>query len=209
MKNKTGEHVPPPRPKRKSANPYPHKAPESLPSTTKSTPPSDIDAKSTAQKPAQEQPAPPSSGAVNGRPTGPSYQWEELGNQSGKADCRLPNFAEVYRALGELFDPSGSGSEETLFRLPPMEKETLALLSRNLTANLHSKQVWEGQMQIVNQQQPVKGPPQEYRVAWQVKRGNNRLQSQTGEKQKSKKGKTSKKKNKESARDDRGKILKH
>lgn len=90
-----------------------------------------------------------------------------------------------------------------------MEKETLALLSRNLTANLHSKQVWEGQMQIVNQQQPVKGPPQEYRVAWQVKRGNNRLQSQTGEKQKSKKGKTSKKKNKESARDDRGKILKH
>mmetsp|Transcript_978 Transcript_978/g.6138 ORF Transcript_978/g.6138 Transcript_978/m.6138 type:complete len:210 (-) Transcript_978:901-1530(-) len=209
MKNKTGEHVPPPRPKRKSANPYPHKAPESLPSTIKSTPPSDIDAKSTAQKPAQEQPAPPSSGAVNGRPAGPPFQREELGNQSGNADCRLPNFAEVYRALGELFDPSSSGSEETLFRLPPMEKETLALLSRNLTANLYSKQVWEDQMQIVNQPPSLKSPPQEYGGTWQVKRGNNRLQSQTGQKQKSKKGKTSKKKSKESARDDRGQITKH
>lgn len=209
MKNKTGEHVPPPRPKRKSANPYPHKAPDSLPSTTKSNLQTDIDAKSTAQKPTQEQPTLPSSGAVDGRPAGPSFQPEELGNQSGNADCRLPNFAEVYRALGELFDPSSSGSEETLYRLAPMEKETLALLSRNLTANLHSKQVWDDQMQIVNQLEPLKGVPQDYRVAWQAKRGNNRSQSQTGEKQRSKKGKTSKKKSKESARDDRGKTVKH
>lgn len=208
MKNKTGEHVPPPRPKRKSANPYPHKAPDPGPSTERSTVSRAPDANFTAQKTTQEQSAAPSSRTFSENTAGPSFQGEEQADRCAKFNSSLPNFAEVYRVLGELFDPSSSMSGEMLFRLPPMEKETLTLLSRNLTANLHSKQVWEDHMRIVNQQQTSKDPPQACRTAWQVKRGNNRAHHQTGEKQKSRKGKVPKKKSKQSGMDGRGERMK-
>lgn len=151
VKNNTGERVPPPRPKRKSANPYPHKAPGIGTSILKTDPQERSEPKLGVQKVAAGKPTASSSRAVSGSFAGPSSQATDKRLQGGDTKS-LPNFAEVYEALGSMFDPAGSNDGDLLLKLPPLERETLTLLARNLSANLQNDQVRGEQMQILSQQ---------------------------------------------------------
>ncbi|KAK7396542.1 hypothetical protein VNO78_17623 [Psophocarpus tetragonolobus] len=50
----------------------------------------------------------------------------------------LPNFAEVYRFIGSVFDPDTNGHVQKLKEMDPLNFETVLLLMKNLTTNLSS-----------------------------------------------------------------------
>lgn len=115
--------MPPPRPKRKSALPYPHKA-----KTPKSC---DV---STDQTTTDERRAADYGARVN--------------------QLASPNFAEVYRFLSRLFDPSSNTGIEDLRKMKPLDRQTLGFLFDNLTFNLQSSRMWDEQMQNVSLGKP-------------------------------------------------------
>lgn len=49
-----------------------------------------------------------------------------------------PDFAEVYRFIGSVFDPACTDHLSRLRRMAPIDKETVLLLMRNLSINLSS-----------------------------------------------------------------------
>ncbi|KAF7804500.1 protein REVEILLE 8-like isoform X1 [Senna tora] len=156
QKNGTIAHVPPPRPKRKAAHPYPQKAPKNvlvpLPasmayassantlapelSTTYYvyyvTDSADIGSKGIARI---------SNSSLSG--VGNSarmLQSSEIPKQGKQAPVLhgLPDFAEVYGFIGSVFDPDTKGHVQKLKEMDPINFETVLLLMRNLTVNLSS-----------------------------------------------------------------------
>jgi hypothetical protein len=50
----------------------------------------------------------------------------------------LPDFAQVYRFIGSVFDPNATGHLQKLKTMDPLDVETVLLLMRNLSINLNS-----------------------------------------------------------------------
>ncbi|XVF73126.1 hypothetical protein PTKIN_Ptkin12aG0176800 [Pterospermum kingtungense] len=50
----------------------------------------------------------------------------------------IPDFAQVYRFIGSVFDPNASGHVQKLKQMDPINLETVVLLMRNLSVNLTS-----------------------------------------------------------------------
>ncbi|CAN6177176.1 unnamed protein product [Urochloa humidicola] len=168
QKNGTGEHLPPPRPKRKAAHPYPHKASKNvsqavlsqLPPQTEQGSVMSMDT-STAVRNVNTNAAVPSwdntpvqpfsashvQGAVatnncSSSIESPSRTWptsEAVEQDNVVPPLRaMPNFARVYSFLGSIFDPDTSGHLQRLKAMDPIDVETVLLLMRNLSTNLTS-----------------------------------------------------------------------
>ncbi|CAL5422464.1 unnamed protein product [Camellia sinensis] len=59
-------------------------------------------------------------------------------NPHGVEGMRIPDFAEVYRFMGSVFDLDTQGHVQKLKEIDPINFETALLLMRNLTINLSS-----------------------------------------------------------------------
>ncbi|KAG8059871.1 hypothetical protein GUJ93_ZPchr0002g24405 [Zizania palustris] len=147
QKNGTSDHVPPPRPKRKAAHPYPQKASKNEPGYTLKTDSSSMlrnSGMSTTvsswthnyipQIVASSMVKDLGAGAVgtnyfcSSSTEGPARAWQPV----------MPDFAQVYSFLGSVFDPSTGGHLQKLKEMNPIDVETALLLMRNLSINLTS-----------------------------------------------------------------------
>ncbi|XP_047324235.1 protein REVEILLE 6-like isoform X2 [Impatiens glandulifera] len=167
QKSGTAEHLPPPRPKRKASHPYPQKASKSegsLPaptsepgfrkgsdcssSLTKNPVMSTTDVASWTENSLQTTNL---SHATKGKlltnnccsstestpRTRPTLEMTDQGNH-GSSLRVLPDFAQVYRFIGSVFDPDATGHLQKLKKMDPIDVETVLLLMRNLSINLTS-----------------------------------------------------------------------
>ncbi|WZZ29738.1 hypothetical protein YC2023_013139 [Brassica napus] len=117
QKNGTLAHVPPPRPKRKAAHPYPQKA-----SKNADIGPLNVSSPSTSGMGS-------SSRTISGS--------EIVAKQPMVVLQGVPDFAEVYSFIGSVFDPETRLDHvEKLKEMDPINFETVLLLTRNLTVNL-------------------------------------------------------------------------
>ncbi|XP_024389911.1 protein REVEILLE 3 isoform X5 [Physcomitrium patens] len=148
QKNGTGEHVPPPRPKRKSAQPYPQKAPKCVPAQVQVSDglnaqavqaessygiKSEVEGVSLTAVRA-------SSNSISGSSPGGWPQHVLPASQIAPESCirAAPDFTEVYKFIGSVFDPGVSGHLRKLKEMSPIDRETVLLLMRNLSINLAS-----------------------------------------------------------------------
>ncbi|KAG8071862.1 hypothetical protein GUJ93_ZPchr0006g44757 [Zizania palustris] len=154
QKNGTSEHVPPPRPKRKAAHPYPQKATKNDSSSTLRN--SGMNAVASSWTHNSIPPILVSSmvkedlgaGAMgpnnfcSSSTEGPARAWQpgETNDQMNQVPSLrlMPDFAQVYSFLGSVFDPSTSGHLEKLKEMNPIDVETALLLMKNLSINLTS-----------------------------------------------------------------------
>ncbi|XP_073130512.1 protein REVEILLE 6-like [Henckelia pumila] len=153
------EHLPPPRPKRKAAHPYPQKASKIAVGVLR--PMSSL----------QASPLVPDTGSVSRPDTSASLRHYDtaaslpclIDNSVEKGDVRsggqslpgiycccrndssprarptvLPDFAQVYSFIGSVFDPNVTGHLQNLKKMDPIDIETVLLLMRNLSINLSS-----------------------------------------------------------------------
>ncbi|KAJ8773213.1 hypothetical protein K2173_028390 [Erythroxylum novogranatense] len=135
QKNGTGEHLPPPRPKRKAAHPYPQKAPRTA--STQSRPPGSFQSPTAILDPGYVQ-RPDSSPSTETTPRIlPIGETAEQGNHDYPLRV-LPDFAQVYNFIGSVFDPNVTGHLQKLKKMDPIDVETVLLLMRNLSVNLTS-----------------------------------------------------------------------
>ncbi|XP_026662434.2 protein REVEILLE 6-like isoform X4 [Phoenix dactylifera] len=130
QKNGTSEHVPPPRPKRKAAQPYPQKASKNASLQT-----------SSMLEPRYALTADTSSMLRNSTTSATVSSWVHSSVQPVSAPHApkvMPDFAEVYSFLGSVFDPNTSGHLQKLKEMDPIDVETVLLLMKNLSINLTS-----------------------------------------------------------------------
>ncbi|XP_064964487.1 protein REVEILLE 8-like isoform X3 [Musa acuminata AAA Group] len=157
QKNGNGAHVPPPRPKRKAAHPYPQKASKNAPPLARPIPLQTsfllergyalgTDSSSKLRNSTTE--GIKSGGAIvvdnccsssTGSPRGslPNCEKNCQGNQVPSLRV-VPDFVQVYNFLGSVFDPSTSCHLQKLSEMDPLDVETVLLLMRNLSINLTS-----------------------------------------------------------------------
>ncbi|XP_050116503.1 protein REVEILLE 8-like isoform X3 [Malus sylvestris] len=133
QKSGTTAHVPPPRPKRKAAHPYPQKASKNglLPLQASIAYPSSMNAIASTYSPWDE-----TSILTNPASDQILLSHEEFTNLHGTEG--LPDFAEVYSFIGSVFDPETKGHAQKLREMNPINFETVMLLMRNLSFNLSS-----------------------------------------------------------------------
>ncbi|CAN7141992.1 unnamed protein product [Brassica rapa subsp. narinosa] len=166
QKNGTLAHVPPPRPKRKAAHPYPQKASKnaqmslhvsmSFPTQINNVPGFtswDDDTSALLNIAVSEVILPKDELTTlyviesNGSTSGGSPSASGIGSSSRTlSDSKtanqapsmhgLPDFAEVYNFIGSVFDPDSKGRMKKLKEMDPINFETVLLLMRNLTVNL-------------------------------------------------------------------------
>ncbi|XP_022861100.1 protein REVEILLE 6 isoform X2 [Olea europaea var. sylvestris] len=159
QKSGTNEHLPPPRPKRKAAHPYPQKASKVVVSQSTSS----FQASPTVPVPgsvrrldsspllghpdrAASMPGRTENSAqINSSPhlkNGDTISaGQSLANIKSNPRTRptvLPDFAQVYKFIGSIFDPNVSGHLQKLKNMDPIDIETVLLLIRNLSINLAS-----------------------------------------------------------------------
>ncbi|KAI4378755.1 hypothetical protein MLD38_016191 [Melastoma candidum] len=151
QKNGTVAHVPPPRPKRKAAHPYPQKAPKNghiswdessmsmYAGSCQNIPAIDIE-----NFPCEEADIGSKGVArvhcdwLSGEGT-LSQTLEELEQKSQAPVLQgMPDFAEVYSFIGSFFDTDIERHVEKLAEMDPVNFETVLLLMRNLAFNLSS-----------------------------------------------------------------------
>ncbi|CAM0944759.1 unnamed protein product [Alopecurus aequalis] len=161
QKNGTSEHVPPPRPKRKAAHPYPQKASKNEPGYALKTDPSSMlrnSGMNVAISSWTHNSIPPiiasslvkdlGAGSMDANiycsssSEGPPRAWQpgETNDQINQVPSLriMPDFAQVYSFLGSVFDPSTKGHLQKLKEMNPIDVETALLLMRNLSINLTS-----------------------------------------------------------------------
>ncbi|KAL8544100.1 hypothetical protein ACS0TY_004587 [Phlomoides rotata] len=166
QKSGASEHLPPPRPKRKAAHPYPQKASKLAPDVSKE------------RSSFQASPAVPDAGFVrrpdpstllrhdsaasipgwaekplhsatfshvtggDARSAGKSVPYihsrDSKQSTSRTRPTVLPDFAQVYSFIGSVFDPNENGHLQKLKKMDPIDVETALLLMRNLSINLAS-----------------------------------------------------------------------
>ncbi|XP_073032013.1 protein REVEILLE 6-like isoform X1 [Primulina eburnea] len=154
------EHLPPPRPKRKAAHPYPQKA-------------SKISVGGVLRPMSSPQASPlvPDTGSVSWPDSSASLRHSDtdaslpclIDNSVKKGDISsggqslpgiycccgsdssprarptvLPDFAQVYNFIGSIFDPNVTGHLQKLKKMDQIDVETVLLLMRNLSINLSS-----------------------------------------------------------------------
>ncbi|KAH1216733.1 Protein REVEILLE 8 [Glycine max] len=164
QKNGTVAHVPPPRPKRKAAHPYPQKASKNvlvpLPasvgyaSSRNTLAPgfASWDETSLLMNAGADKPMTCQDELNNGITQITNSSLSGVGNstrtlltseipkQGKQAPVLhgLPDFAEVYGFIGSVFDPETNDHVQKLKEMDPINFETVLLLMRNLTVNLSS-----------------------------------------------------------------------
>jgi len=169
QKTQSGEHIPPPRPKRKSSTPYPVKnksqRTENINPETSSAWFSTLEGQ---QYLSQNQNWVANSALFNppGFPLEPNSLARYAADQqnalasitsplfdsiSQSNSTQVPNFAKIYAFLGSLFDPSTSNHMEALEEMSPLDKETVQLLMHNLAINLANKQLREQHTLLLEQ----------------------------------------------------------
>ncbi|XP_019053626.1 PREDICTED: protein REVEILLE 8 isoform X2 [Nelumbo nucifera] len=133
QKNGTVAHVPPPRPKRKAAYPYPQKASKNalLPLQASMAYPSTLNCVAPGYSPWDDKSVLTSTPSNRTAPSQDDYT--NLHAIEG-----IPDFAEVYSFIGSVFDPDTKGHLQKLKEMDPINFETVLLLMRNLTVNLSS-----------------------------------------------------------------------
>ncbi|XXG77633.1 hypothetical protein AAC387_Pa08g1749 [Persea americana] len=165
QKNGTSEHVPPPRPKRKAAHPYPQKASKNgcgvrmdsssmLRSSTPNAAMSSWAQNSTLPVNASLNASHVMKDAID--PVGPmivkNYCCSSTETNPGtwptcettdQGTCGpplqvMPDFAQVYSFIGSVFDPNTSGHLKKLKEMDPINVEAVVLLMKNLSVNLSS-----------------------------------------------------------------------
>ncbi|GAB2265152.1 Protein REVEILLE 6 [Dionaea muscipula] len=154
QKSGSNEHLPPPRPKRKAAHPYPQKAAKyDHPPALKS--PSDGAALSSWSGNCAQEVGKPHVTKGNMSSTGrlaanncssstESTPMAQANNETkeqlkhGPPLRVLPDFVQVYSFIGSVFDPDASNHLQRLKRMDPIDVETVLLLMRNLSINLSS-----------------------------------------------------------------------
>ncbi|XP_020549267.1 protein REVEILLE 6 isoform X4 [Sesamum indicum] len=164
QKSGTNEHLPPPRPKRKAAHPYPQKASKIAPVVSQEL--SSFHASSAVPDPGFIRR--PDSSALVGNPDTSIPGWTDkpvhstsfshvtrdarsagqslrniysCGSTESTPRTRptvLPDFAQVYSFIGSVFDPKVTGHLQKLKKMDPIDIETVLLLMRNLSVNLAS-----------------------------------------------------------------------
>ncbi|GAB2227669.1 hypothetical protein Droror1_Dr00009496 [Drosera rotundifolia] len=154
QKSGSNEHLPPPRPKRKAAHPYPQKAsrndpplvlknssstatlsssngnsvqPASIPHTRKG------DMSSTRVLPANN-----CSSSMESTPAAETNDETNGRSNYGPPLRVLPDFVQVYSFIGSVFDPDATDHLQRLKKMDPIDVETVLLLMRNLSINLSS-----------------------------------------------------------------------
>ncbi|KAG0581066.1 hypothetical protein KC19_4G222100 [Ceratodon purpureus] len=155
QKNGTGEHVPPPRPKRKSAQPYPQKAPKCAQvQVSDGLRTSTVQAESSYGTGIQPEiggvslnAVRASSNSISGSSPGGWPQHVLPASQVAPESCirAAPDFSEVYKFIGSVFDPGVSGHLRKLKEMTAIDRETVLLLMRNLSINLSSPDFEEHQ----------------------------------------------------------------
>ncbi|KAI3751097.1 hypothetical protein L2E82_22143 [Cichorium intybus] len=150
QKSGTNEHLPPPRPKRKAAHPYPQKAsknPPVLANVTSSfqtpefvrTDPSTV-VETNNEIVSGSQPVVLNYTSSN--ESTPKTRTNEVHEQRSHGlslpSRVLPDFAQVYGFIGSVFDPNTAGHLQKLKKMDPIDIETVLLLMRNLSINLTS-----------------------------------------------------------------------
>ncbi|OAY48365.1 protein REVEILLE 6 [Manihot esculenta] len=166
QKSGTNEHLPPPRPKRKAAHPYPQKATKNSPMLSQppgsfhllepgldgrpdsaSIPMNPMNNASTASQ-TNNLPAVSLSNQAKGANNccsstenvstmKPIGETAGLGNHGHRLRV-LPDFAQVYNFIGSVFDPNATSHLQRLKKMDPIDVETVLLLMRNLSINLTS-----------------------------------------------------------------------
>ncbi|KAL2562236.1 hypothetical protein AAZV13_20G126300 [Glycine max] len=132
QKSGTNEHLPPPRPKRKAAHPYPQKASKTVSSWSNNSL-----QKTTSVLHGQKQKV--NNCCSSSRSPRAQLVGESNGQRNNSHPLRvLPDFAEVYSFIGSVFDPNVTGHVQKLKRMDPIDVETVLLLMRNLSINLAS-----------------------------------------------------------------------
>ncbi|KAK6936783.1 SANT/Myb domain [Dillenia turbinata] len=164
QKSGTNEHLPPPRPKRKAAHPYPQKASKNGNGAIQASPallePGYIMGPECSTVPGN----PMTNGVVSSWTKNSAVilhvlgqLWEitvvvalrahHLTQPTGEATDQgghghqlrvLPDFAQVYSFIGSVFDPNVTGHLQKLKKMDPIDVETVLLLMRNLSINLTS-----------------------------------------------------------------------
>ncbi|KAL8534479.1 hypothetical protein ACS0TY_010478 [Phlomoides rotata] len=165
QKSGTSEHLPPPRPKRKAAHPYPQKAPKIAVSQSmlsfqaSPTVPETGTARRSDSLSLSRHPHTPASlpgwtdkyahttslshvagGDVSSTGQPPPNIYSCIGNECTPKtrSTVLPDFAQVYSFIGSVFDPNVTGHLQKLKKMDPIDIETISLLIRNLSINLAS-----------------------------------------------------------------------
>ncbi|XP_068649696.1 protein REVEILLE 6-like isoform X2 [Aristolochia californica] len=152
QKSGTSEHVPPPRPKRKAAHPYPQKASKNDSSSVLRN--STTNASVVSSWPQNSVPAvsvshPTKDDRGPGGPTvccssteSPTGTWPtcEATDQAIRGPLLrvMPDFVQVYSFIGSVFDPNTTGHLQKLKEMDPIDVETVLLLMKNLSVNLSS-----------------------------------------------------------------------
>ncbi|XP_071739619.1 protein REVEILLE 6-like [Rutidosis leptorrhynchoides] len=159
QKTGTNEHLPPPRPKRKAAHPYPHKAPKNdvpkVGGTSDLIKHDDVTTRDSCMWPTQDD---VTSSSID---SGPGlWQSVETHNQHEVKQMMpgrvLPDFPKVYRFIGGVFDPDQSNHLQKLKTMDPVDAETVVLLMKNLCANLKSPQ-FEDYRRLFSSYDPATG----------------------------------------------------
>ncbi|TVU12973.1 hypothetical protein EJB05_46640 [Eragrostis curvula] len=160
QKNGTGEHLPPPRPKRKAAHPYPHKASKKAPRVVLPEQASRIMEQGCVAS-MDTSPVATVSSANDGE-YGPAKYFSprhtqgsaatnnhssSVTSQSGTCPTSevseqdimlpslraMPDFARVYNFLGSIFDPETNGHLQQLREMDPIDTETVIPLCTAFT----------------------------------------------------------------------------
>ncbi|CAN1751594.1 Protein REVEILLE 6 [Linum perenne] len=148
QKSGTGEHLPPPRPKRKAAHPYPQKASKNAGIIVVPQSSGPIQSSAAPLEPC----VPPDSPSMPLHPitnvsVGLSNQGK--GPSSSNNCCSSTESAPRKKQVGEVpeqgnplrgsvFDPNVTGHLQKLKKMDPIDVETVLLLMRNLSINLTS-----------------------------------------------------------------------
>ncbi|XP_027926928.1 protein REVEILLE 3-like isoform X3 [Vigna unguiculata] len=158
QKNGTSEHVPPPRPKRKAAHPYPQKASKNESSFIYRPDSSPVlrPAVSSVPLPSWGYNLTPQAGLLSKvtkdhmvlnqkiNPFNYCYSSSSESKQTDQGDQgqpikAMPDFAQVYSFIGSVFDPNVTNHLQTLQQMDPINVKTqVLLLMRNLSTNLRS-----------------------------------------------------------------------
>ncbi|XP_008643552.1 protein REVEILLE 6 isoform X5 [Zea mays] len=173
QKNGTSEHVPPPRPKRKAAHPYPQKASKNDSSSIHRNSGMNVPVSSWAHSSIPQAVAssmvkedlgagtPGSNNFCSSSTEGLPRTWQpgETNDPINQIPSLrlMPDFAGVYSFLGSVFDPSTSGHLQKLKEMNPIDVETALLLMRNLSINLTSPD-FEDQRKLLSLYSASDGP---------------------------------------------------
>eukprot|EP01103_Thecamoeba_quadrilineata_P009500 TRINITY_DN1926_c0_g1_i1.p1 TRINITY_DN1926_c0_g1~~TRINITY_DN1926_c0_g1_i1.p1 ORF type:complete len:228 (+),score=39.32 TRINITY_DN1926_c0_g1_i1:161-844(+) len=138
QKNNTGERIPPPRPKRKSVQPYPQKTRNSQDQD------SGKEDMHYSNSPSEFQPANSSNWLTSyANPTDASFPRLPQTKSGHRSSIHEPNLSKIYAFLGSLFDTSPMNHHESLNEMSTVDKEVLQKFMHNLAHNLSNQHMRE------------------------------------------------------------------